>query len=702
MIALQNDETINYQLKADFWTEGWQTEISAERETVMGRNLEPLDLGQIRITDKLFGTYVKKVSEVMIPHQWKILNDELEDTQSTSCIRNFRIAAGEIQDTRKGVVFQDTDLYKWLEMVAYAIAGGDGKAYEELADEAIELIGRAQEDDGYLNTYFTVNAPERKWKNLAEGHELYTAGHLIEAAAAYYQATGKEKILQIAKKNADLICSLFGAEEGKIHGYPGHEEIELALVKLFRVTGEKKYLDTARYFIEERGKEPNYLRAEIDGRKEPEFFPELKECEMEYFQAGRPVKDQAEATGHAVRVMYLCAAAADIAEECGDEKLLEACLRIWENATKKRMYITGGIGTSGFRERFTTDYDLPNSTNYSETCASVGLMMVGQRLASATGEASFYDVVEQALYNTVLAGINIGGDRYFYVNPLEVVPAFCTEHTYMDHVKPVRQKWYSVACCPPNVGRTLASLGQYIYAKDKDSIYIHQFISSEASTKLQGGSVKVEMESELLQNGGVFIRVEAKQDAKLKVRIPRYAGDFRVQSRVSRSGFGKGHSAAEESGCGREFPYERSPEPVNGYITFEIPAGATEIKLQFDMTPRFLCANSEVKEDNGKTALVRGPMVYCLEEIDNGRLLSQIYVEADAAVEEGTPAEGLPGEVPTLVYPALRVKNIVGEGNLYGRLAFETEKVACRAVPYCLWNNRGEGEMLVWQKVRIP
>lgn len=652
--------------------------------------MKTLDLEKIKITDKLFGEYVKKVSEVMIPHQWKILNDKLEGAEPTFCIRNFRVAAGEIVDERRGVVFEDTDLYKWLEMTAYAIAGGYGKAYEPLADEAINLIGRAQEEDGYLNTYFTVNAQDRKWRNLAEGHELYTAGHLIEAAVAYYQATGKEKILHIAKKNADLICSLFGTEEGKIHGYPGHEEIELALVKLYRATGEKRYLDTARYFIEERGKEPNYLEAEIAGRNEPEFFPELKDCEMEYFQAAVPVKKQKEATGHAVRVMYLCAAMADIAMECGDQELLDACMRIWKNATTRRMYITGGIGTSGFRERFTTDFDLPNSTNYCETCASVGLMMVGQRLAVATGEASYYDVVERALYNTVLAGINIRGDRYFYVNPLEVVPAFCTEHTYMQHVKAVRQKWYSVACCPANLGRTLASLGQYIYAKDEESVYIHQFISSEAETELQQGGIKIEMVSELLQNGRVLIRITAEHGGKLKIRIPEYAEKWKICRREADSGADKGMAE------GRDLK-----KTVKGYLVLEVGAGVTEFVLDLEIKPQWVCAAPEVKEDNGRVALVKGPMVYCLEGVDNGGRLSQIYVDAYAAVKEIAPAESLVGDVPMLAYQGLRLKNIVADGRLYGKLALETEEVLCRAVPYCMWNNRGVGEMLVWQKVRV-
>lgn len=231
----------------------------------MGQHLQQVNLKNIKITDKLFGQYVKKVSEKIIPHQWNILNDQIEDTEPSYCIRNFRIAAGELEGERLGVVFLDTDLYKWLEAVAFSIAGGYGKEYESLADETINLVGRAQEEDGYLNTYFTVNAPEKKWTNLVEGHELYTAGHMIEAAVAYYNATGKDAFLNIARKNADLISRVFGRGEGQIKGYPGHQEIEFALVKLYRVTGQKSYLKTAKYFIEERGQEPNYFKQEIEG-----------------------------------------------------------------------------------------------------------------------------------------------------------------------------------------------------------------------------------------------------------------------------------------------------------------------------------------------------------------------------------------------------------------------------------------------------
>ena len=645
----------------------------------MKQERRQIDLKNIRITDSLFGSYVKQVSEKIIPYQWKILNDQLEGADKTYCIENFRIAAGELEGTRKGVVFQDTDLYKWLESVAYTIAGGKGEQFESLADEVIELVGRAQEPDGYLNTYFTVNAPERKWKNLIEGHELYTAGHMIEAAVAYYHATGKTAFLEIAKKNADLIGKVFGRGEGQRRGYPGHQEIELALVKLYRVTGEQKYLDTAKYFIDERGTQPNYLAEELRERGGFEFFPDLQDYDLAYSQADIPPVEQTKAQGHSVRDMYMCAAMADLAGECEDERLLKACKAIWENMTQRQMYITGGIGTSGFRERFTTDYDLPNATNYSETCASIGLMMFGQRLSAVTGEAGYYDSVERALYNTVLAGINIEGDRYFYVNPLEVVPEFCTQHTYMNHVKPIRQKWFSIACCPPNVARTLASLGQYVYAQEDDSILIHQFISSEVQTETKDGKTALKMDSTLMQDGKVSIQAETEKGCSLKIRIPAYAENWKLLSGEK----------------------EEKPEIQNGYITMALPAGTHAVTLNLDIHPRWVAANDQVRADAGKAALVKGPIVYCLEEVENGKLLSQVCVKPNEEVKEEASPEGLVGNLPALTYPGTRIKNAGLGDQLYGALKIEKEATQLTAIPYCLWNNRGEGEMLVWHRVLL-
>ncbi|MCR5527397.1 MAG: glycoside hydrolase family 127 protein [Lachnospiraceae bacterium] len=647
----------------------------------MPKKLKKPDLKRIRITDELFGQYAGRIGEKILDYQWKILTDELEGSEPTYCIENFRIAAGEKQGERKGVVFQDTDLYKWLESVAFSIAGGMAGDFEEKADRVIELIAKAQESDGYLNTYFQINAPERKWKNLAEGHELYTAGHMMEAAAAYYVITGKEKILEVAKKNADLICRVFGKGEGQVHGYPGHEEVEVGLIKLYRVTGEKKYLEQARYFIDERGTEPNYLRQEIERNGQPEFFPEFKNYDLEYSQSHKPPREQSEAVGHAVRDMYMCSAMADLAEEYEDKELETACVRIWNNMTKRRMYITGGIGSSGFRERFTTDYDLPNASGYCETCASIGLMMFGQRMASLTGKASYYDEVERALYNTVLAGINIEGNRYFYVNPLEVVPEFCTEHTAMQHVKAVRQKWFSVACCPPNIARTLASLGQYIYALGEDALYIHQFISSTISTSIGSAEIVLEMNSDLLDTGRVDIKAAVSgKETSLMIRIPGFS----------------------ESGNVRVDESELDVKVSDGYIRLELSEGTHSIELKFDTAPKWFAANNNVREDAGKMALMKGPLVYCLEEEDNGDHLSEIYVEQSTEVKAEKPDERLAGKLPVLKYKGYRVKSVGVENNeLYGEVKFRKEETELRAVPYSQWNNRSDGEMLVWQKAVV-
>jgi uncharacterized protein len=645
--------------------------------------LEKVKLEEIRITDSLFGSYTKQVSNKILKYQWKVLNDQQEDAFPTYCITNFKVAARDLKGERKGVVFQDTDLYKWLEAVAFCIANGTGKAFEETADEVIELVGRAQEEDGYLNTYFTVMAPEKKWSNLVEGHELYTAGHLMEAACAYYEATKKDRLLKIAIKNADLICKVFGPLENQKHGYPGHQEVEIGLVKLYRLTGEKKYLDCAYYFIKERGKEPSYFLKEIKKRGGYEFFPEFDNYDLSYSQAHMEPIKQKSAEGHAVRAMYMCSAMADLAGEYKDDELLDACKAIWDNVTRKRMYITGGIGSSGFLERFTMDYDLPNRTNYSETCASIGLMMFGQRMTQVTGEAKYYNTVERALYNTVLAGINIEGDRYFYVNPLEMVPEFCTKRTYMNHVKAKRQKWFDVACCPTNVARTLASLGQYIFAKEDDTLYIHQFITSSVNTKLKDSALHIEMESTLLQNGIVKIlaKTVTEESLKIKIRIPDYAKNTRVLI--------------------NEEVIE--PKVDKGYFLVLLkPAAQQEILIDFGVKARWMTANDEVREDCGKAALMKGPLVYCLEEKENGRNLSGIYVDIKKEINECDAANDLVGNLPMLSYKGIHLENIgILEEELYGEPKLEQKLVDLKAVPYCLWNNRGIGEMLVWQKIKL-
>lgn len=644
----------------------------------MKEGLKSIKLKEVQITDKFFGSYSKLVVEKIIPYQWEILNDRVEGATPSYCINNFKIAAGEIKGSRKGVVFQDTDLYKWIEAVAYSIENGSGSKFEKLVDDVIELIGRAQQKDGYLNTYYTVTAPQKRWSNLVEGHELYTAGHLIEAAVAYYVATGKDKLLEIAKNNADLICKVFGRADNQIKGYPGHQEIELALVKLYRITDQKRYLDCALYFIEERGSTPNYFLEEIQKRGGYEYFHEFDHYDLKYSQAHIPPIQQRSAQGHAVRAMYMYSAMADLALELNSSELAQACQALWNDVTKKKMYVTGSIGSSGFLERFTSDYDLPNNTNYSETCASIGLMMFGQRMNWLTKDAAYYDIVERALYNTVLAAIGITGDRYFYVNPLEVVPEFCTDASYMMHVKPVRQRWFRVACCPPNIARTLASIGQYIYAIDNEAIYINQFISSKVGVLIGEERVAVELESTLLHNGRVRIVVSGQTNSSIRIRIPEYAGNIKVLL--------NGH--------------ETLLQVNKGYACFQVLAVKQSVfDIDFDIVPRWVSANNNVRADVGKVALMKGPCVYCMEEQDNGNHLSSVYVSADTKVGEGKTLD-LFGELRVLEYEGIRLENEgVKENELYAKPSFTQRQAKLTAIPYCLWNNRKAGEMLVWHKV---
>lgn len=643
------------------------------------------NLSDIEITDPLFGSFSALVAETIIPYQWEILNDRVPGAEPSHCIENFRVAAGETAGEHQGVVFCDTDAYKWLEAAAYCIENGSGKRFEPVTDELIDLIGRAQRPDGYLNTYYTIAHPDQRWTNLAKGHELYSAGHLIEAAVAYYRATGKEKLLVIARRFADLICGEFGPEPGKRKGYPGHQEIELALVKLFRVTGENRYLELASFFINERGKEPNYLIKEMRESREGHLFFGLPDYEETYAQMHLPPARQTTAEGHAVRAMYLYSAMADVAYERGDEDLRTACRAVWKSVTQKRMFVTGGIGSSGFLERFTADYDLPNDRMYCETCASVGLMMFGQRMAVLMKDARYYDTVERALCNTVLAGISFGGDRYFYVNPLEVWPDNCLEDTSLAHVKPVRQPWFSVACCPTNIARTLASLGQYIYAQDEKSIYINQFISSRVHTELQGEAVSLEVDSTYMRDGCVRVTVESSSahPFTIRVRIPEYFKQpvFQLEGKAI-------------------FPVVES-----GYAVLAVSRAAKQtFTVRGRVEPAFVAANENVRADAGKVSLAMGPYVYCLEQTDNGENLAGVYVSPKAKVQTGAPVQALPGELPTLAFQGERLTRSVRREDgdaLYGTPEFHMEPAQFSAVPYCLWCNREPGEMLVWMKALI-
>ena len=664
----------------------------------MANKLHPSNIQHIEITDPLFGRYVSMIAESILPYQWGALNGRVDISDSdqwealngrvtnervSSCIDNFRIAAGEKNGTHSGAVFQDTDAYKWLEAAAYCIQIGKAGALKEQADELVDLIASAQQPDGYLNTYFTIANPEKRWKNLAEGHELYCAGHLIEAAVAYYHATGSEKLLSVAKRFADLIGTVFGPEEGKCKGYPGHQEIELALVKLYRVTRENRYLDLARFFLSERGKEPNYLIREMETTKDFRLFPEFSHYDAEYAQTHLPPIEQTSAEGHAVRAVYMFSAMADLAKECDDEQMKQACKTLWENITTRRMYITGGIGSSGLLERFTVDYDLPNDRMYCESCASIGLMMFGQRMNLLTRDASYYEVVERALCNTVLAGISAKGDRYFYVNPLEVWPDNCKSSTSMSHVKPVRQEWFSCACCPPNIARTLASVGQYIYSEDEKSIYINQFISSKLHTVMAGTDVTICLNSSYMQDGCVRISVESACAHPFTVRV-------RVPSFMKNPVF-----LLDDT--------EISPVTENGYAVLAVSrAGEQTFTLRALVEPEFVAANDQVRSDIGKLALMFGPFVYCLEEADNGKNLANVFVDCNATIQRGESLAELPGDLPTFSLDGERlIRTTEQTGALYAKPKFEKAKGSLEAVPYCLWCNRNPGEMLVWMKAQL-
>ena len=425
--------------------------------------------------DSFIGRVQKLVREEVIPYQYQVLNDALPDVEKSHAIENIRLAAKKLQGENikpnefYGMVFQDSDVAKWIEAAAYALAAGPNPELEKTVDDVIALYGASQHENGYVNSYFTVKAPDKIWTNMREAHELYCAGHMMEAAVAYYEVTGKRALLEIMEKNADCIYEEF--MHHNTIAYPGHPEVELALMRLWRATGNEKYKELAKHFVDERGKKPNYFFEIEEPNRGWNVWSGTAEINTDYTQSTLPVREQKDAVGHSVRAVYLYTGMADVAKETDDEELLNACRTLWESITKRRMYVTGGIGSTNQGEAFTEDYDLPNDTVYAETCASIALVFFAKQLLENEHRGEYGDIMERAFYNTVLAGMQLDGKRFFYVNPLEVIPGISGKAVTHRHDLPVRPKWYACACCPPNVARLVSSLGAYAYSENEDTFF---------------------------------------------------------------------------------------------------------------------------------------------------------------------------------------------------------------------------------------
>ncbi|MCR1840555.1 glycoside hydrolase family 127 protein [Murimonas intestini] len=639
------------------------------------------------VKDGFWSYFQELVSDVVIPYQEKILRDEIPGIEKSHAIENFRIAAGKAEGEFYGAVFQDSDLAKWLEAAAYSLQNKRDEELERRVDDVIDLIGGAQQEDGYVNTYFTIKEPEHRWQNLLDCHELYCAGHMIEAAVAYYESTGKDKFLNIMRRMADHIDRRFGPD--KTRGIPGHEEIELALLRLYRATGEQRYLELSRYFIDERGTQPNYFQVEMKERSWT--FWSTEAGDGTYNQSHVPVREQDKAVGHSVRAMYLYTAMADMAGETGDESLYRACLRLWENVTGRQMYVTGGIGSTVHGEAFTKDYDLPNDTVYAETCASIGLVFFTRKMLELKPSGKFADVMERCLFNGVLSGMQHDGKRFFYVNPLEVIPGLSGEQKEYKHVIPKRPQWYACACCPPNEARLLESIGKYAWGEGSDTIYSHMFLGGSYRSEMCGG-ILIETESGYPWNGSVKYTVHPQENGAsctLAVHIPGWCEKYRLLVNGTEALSAEGTTAEAETAAKAADVFR---EDGYCYIRREWKDGDT-VQVDLQMEARRVYADSAVRENQGRVCLMRGPVVYCLEQEDNGGQLWQLRIPENAQISAAEEQDPVLGRYVSL--------NIEGARCLSGGSLYTGERPVpyawkIKAVPYYLWGNRSEGGMQVW------
>ena len=641
-----------------------------------------LPLASVRVTGGFWRNRIDNISREVIPYQWNALNDQIAGAEPSHAIENFRIAAGKSHGKFYGLIFQDSDVGKWIEAASYSLVDAPNPALERTIDGAIELIALSQESDGYLDTYFSMAEPAKKWTDFAMGHEMYCGGHLIEGAIAYFQATGKRAFLDIMIRYADHLDRKFGRGPGKKTAFCGHPEIELALYKLYEATGEARYRDLARFFVDERGKHPEV----IDNAKVIQWGgggPAINPWhQKDYYLDHAPVRDQVHADGHAVRAMYLYCAMADQWRLTGDESLGQALKALWDNATEKRMYVTGGLGSQGVCERFTIDHDLPSDTAYAETCASIGLIFWAWRMSLASNERRYADTLERALYNGALSGISLDGTRYFYVNPLEVVPEVARARKDHEHIKTERVQWFGCACCPPNIARLVCSIGQFLCSHDAEGIRVHQYATGTAKVKTARGTITLEQSGEYPWNGLVSIRAaDVPADAgtwSLSLRIPEGAANERISV--------NGEAVSVRMSKGGYEEIER-----------EWKTGDT-IRLEFDMPVMILRSNPKVRETAGLVAIQRGPFIYCAEEVDNGADLHLLRVDT-AKPLEAKPASGFSAQAGNGIMKIVaKGERVVAnpDAPLYSADAYRTTPCEISLVPYFAWGNRGAGEMRVW------
>lgn len=594
--------------------------VQKQEEVAPLKMINQVDFSHVKIQDSFWSPRLEKHTSATLP----VCIDQIEN--QTGRMQNF-INASKGEGKHSGIFFDDSDVYKALEGIAYSLINNPNPELEKKADEWISHIASAQQPDGYINTFYTLTGLEKRWKNM-DKHEMYCAGHLIEAAVAYYQATGKRTLLDVGIKMANHMMSIFGS--GKRDWVPGHEEIELALVKLYQTTNEEKYLDFAYWLLEERG------HGHGSKGDEGDWNPA-------YYQDEIPVRNLESISGHAVRCMYLYCGMADVAALKHDTAYISAMNKLWDDVVLRNMYVTGGIGSSKHNEGFTEDYDLPNLEAYCETCASVGMVYWNQRMNQFTGDSKYIDVLERSMYNGALAGVSLSGDRFFYVNPLE---------SHGDHH---RKAWYGCACCPSQISRFLPSIGNYIYGISNNSIWVNLFIGNTTEISIDNQKVTLKEETNYPWDGIVNLSINAERPVNkdLRIRIPGWCHQYSLSVNGENKSFGK----------------------EKGYVVISNWKPGDKITLDMDMPVEMVSADPRVKQDVGKRAIQRGPLVYCMEEMDNNHGFSKLALTKNSTFDI-EKEEILPG-----------VTHVIHAKTEKGMLTF---------IPYYAWDNRDAGNMKVW------